>query len=543
MVGPKRSLLTKFTRNQYLVGSLPTLGGLIFGLDISSMSAQLSNPYYLETFNHPDSTLQGLINAVMPLGSFFGALFNSYLCDLIGRKWCIIISGWSWVIGAIVQSTSKNVGALMGGRVVAGLAVGLASAIVTICRLFLSSAHQAEITKPQLRGRIVSVQQLSIILGIAVQYFVQLGFSYLESDKSFRIPWALQLIPGAILGSLMFIFPESPRWLMDHGRDDEALQILADVHAAGDTEDPLVQLEFSEIKRQIAFDNQQGAKSYLDLLKPDVRLRVFLGCADQMWSQLSGMNVMMYYVVYVFQGAGLQGRRAELIASSVQYALALVCTVPAVIWLDKIGRRPLLVGGSAAMATCLMIVGALQKTLGHKLEGAEAAATTTWVVTGHKSGSYAIIVFSYLFVCSFSATLGPCSWTYASEIFPTRVRGKAVSFATASNWIFNFILSMTTPPAFRNIQYRVYFLYGTFNICSFLHFFFMYPETKGRTLEEMEEIFDGTNTFTAWRVPPAKGIKNVADIESSAGRTPSMGEVDDKDLKGGESRVENVHSV
>uniref|UniRef100_A0A0K3CNR6 BY PROTMAP: gi/472582858/gb/EMS20529.1/ MFS glucose transporter [Rhodosporidium toruloides NP11] gi/647402119/emb/CDR48427.1/ RHTO0S17e03356g1_1 [Rhodosporidium toruloides] n=1 Tax=Rhodotorula toruloides TaxID=5286 RepID=A0A0K3CNR6_RHOTO len=542
MVAPKRSLLTKFTRNQYLVGSLPTLGGLIFGLDISSMSAQLSNPYYLETFNHPDSTLQGLINAVMPLGSFFGALFNSYLCDLIGRKWCIIISGWLWVIGAIVQSTAKNVGALMGGRVVAGLAVGLASAIVTICAFSLSSDHQAEITKPQLRGRIVSVQQLAIIVGIAVQYFIQFGFSYLESDKSFRIPWALQLIPGAILGSLMFIFPESPRWLMDHGRDDEALQILADVHAAGDTEDALVQLEFSEIKRQIAFDNQQGAKSYLDLLKPDVRLRVFLGCADQMWSQLSGMNVMMYYVVYVFQGAGLQGRRAELIASSVQYALAVVCTLPAVIWLDKIGRRPLLVGGSAAMATCLMIVGALQKTLGHKIEGAEAAATTTWVVTGHKSGSYAIIVFSYLFVCSFSATLGPCSWTYASEIFPTRVRGKAVSFATASNWIFNFILSMTTPPAFRNIQYRVYFLYGTFNICSFLHFFLMYPETKGRTLEEMEEIFDGTNTFTAWRVPPAKGVKNVTDLES-AGRTPSMGDVDEKDLKGEESRVENVHTV
>ncbi|BGP27342.1 high affinity glucose transporter [Rhodotorula toruloides] len=535
MVAPKRSLLTRFTRNQYLVGSLPTLGGLIFGLDISSMSAQLSNPYYLSTYNHPDSTLQGLINAVMPLGSFFGALFNSYLCDFLGRKWCIIISGWLWVIGAIVQSTSKNVGALMGGRVVAGLAVGLASAIVTI--------YQAEITKPQLRGRIVSIQQLSIIVGICVQYFIQFGFSYLESDNSFRIPWALQLIPGAILGSLMFIFPESPRWLMDHGRDDEALQILADVHAAGDTEDSLVQLEFSEIKRQIAFDNQQGAKSYLDLLKPDVRLRVFLGCADQMWSQLSGMNVMMYYVVYVFQGAGLQGRRAELIASSVQYALAVACTLPAVIWLDKIGRRPLLVGGSAAMATCLMIVGALQKTLGHKLVGAEAAATTTWVVTGHKAGSYAIIVFSYLFVCSFSATLGPVSWTYASEIFPTRVRGKAVSFATASNWIFNFILSMTTPDAFRNIQYRVYFLYGTFNVCSFFHFLFMYPETKGRTLEEMEEIFDGTNTFRAWRAPPAKGAKTVADLESSTGRTPSVGDVDMKDLKGEESRVEHVNAV
>ncbi|BGP35046.1 high affinity glucose transporter [Rhodotorula toruloides] len=340
MVAPKRSLLTKFTRNQYLVGSLPTLGGLIFGLDISSMSAQLSNPYYLETFNHPDSTLQGLINAVMPLGSFFGALFNSYLCDLIGRKWCIIISGWLWVISAVVQSTSKNVGALVGGRVVAGLAVGLASAIVTI--------YQAEITKPQLRGRIVFRSIWHKAIYVPQRWTIRVVLTpsicnYIESDKSFRIPWALQLIPGAILGSLMFIFPESPRWLMDHGRDDEALQILADVHAAGDTEDPLVQLEFSEIKRQIAFDNQQGAKSYLDLLKPDVRLRVFLGCADQMWSQLSGMATV-------------------------------ACTLPAVIWLDKIGRRPLLVGGSAALATCLMIVGALQKTLRHKLEGAEAAS-------------------------------------------------------------------------------------------------------------------------------------------------------------------------
>ncbi|GAA5915305.1 hypothetical protein JCM6882_005184 [Rhodosporidiobolus microsporus] len=509
MATHKRAFITRFTNNPYVAGTLPTIGGVMFGCDISSMSGQLSNPYYLNQFNHPDSGLQGGITAAMPAGSFAGALLNSYISDKIGRKKSIILSGWIWVIGSIIQAVAQNVETLVAGRVIAGVAVGIASAIVTV--------YQAEISKPAVRGRIVSIQQLAIMSGIMIQYFVQYGCSYIDGDASFRLPWALQLIPGLILGTFMFLFPESPRWLMDHDRWDEGLQVLGDIHAQGDTEDAFVRSEYLEVRRQIEYEKTQAAKSYMDLLKPDVRRRVFLGCADQMWSQLSGMNVMMYYTTYIMAGAGLTGRRAELIASSVQYVLGVVFTIPAVIYIDRWGRRPMLLYGAIAMASCLCIVGSLQAHYGRQVEDAAADETTTWVLEADNNVRNAVLVFTYLFVSSFSISWGPCSWTYASEIFPTRVRGKAVSFSTASNWIFNFALSMSTPTAFRNIQYKTYFLYMTFNWVAALHVFFMFPETKGRTLEEMEVLFNSGHAFAAWKLKNVEAhssaVNVVKDIE------------------------------
>ncbi|CDR44504.1 RHTO0S09e05094g1_1 [Rhodotorula toruloides] len=515
---PKRSLVTRFTTNNYVAGMLPTLAGFMFGCDLISMSGQVSNPAYLEQFNHPNSNLQGAITAAMPAGSFGGALINSYLSDKIGRKWCIIISGWVWVLGCIIQAASFNVRTLVAGRVVAGLAVGLGSAIVTI--------YQAEITRPAIRGRIVATQQLAITFSELLQYFVSFGCSYIANDASFRMPWALQAIPGLILGILMFAFPESPRWLMDHGREEQALQILADVHAEGETENELVQLEYLEIKRQVEFDRTLAARSYLDLLKPEYFRRTFLACITQMWSQLSGNNVMMYYVVYVFQSAGIVGRRGGLIASGVQYALHFVATIPAVIWVDKWGRRPTMMIGMFAMGCCLFAVGAIQATLGQPLHSG-SSATTTWTIVGHTSARNAVIVLSYIFVMLFSMTYGPCSWIFPSEIHHMRVRGKAVSAATATNWMFNFALAWSTPPAFRNIQYKTYFVYGTFCICAAINVFFMFPETKGRTLEEMDDLFAAGHAFSAWRLSSVPK-KTLAEVEAEVADSDMRSEGDNK---------------
>ncbi|POY72856.1 hypothetical protein BMF94_4111 [Rhodotorula taiwanensis] len=530
MVAPaRRSFLTRLTRNPYVAGATPTLGGLIFGCDISSMSAQWDNEVFLAKMGHPSPFRQGGITAAMPAGSFAGALLNSYLADKIGRKRCVILSGWIWVVGCIIMAVANDVRTLIAGRVIGGFAVGIASAIVTV--------YQAEITKPSMRGKIVSIQQLSTMSGIMIQYFVSFGFAQTAGELTFRAPFGLMAIPGALLGSLMFIFPESPRWLMDKDRNEEALQILADVHAAGDTEDALVRLEYNEIKKQIDFDRTQAARSYMDLFKPDVRLRVFLGMSDQMWSQLGGMNVMM------MKAAGLQGRQAGLIASSVQYALGVAFTIPTVFLIDKLGRRPLMFGGAVSMASCLLIVGTLTAAFGHAVNGSGASNTVTWVVDGHPAVRNAIIVFSYLFVCSFASTWGPCSWTYASELTPLRVRAKAVSFATATNWTFNFVLGLTTPQAFHNLQFGVYYLYMAFNILAAIHVFFMFRETKGYSLEQIDEVFANGHPFKAWQVPkdivPAKALqrdlegRHVEDLQHDS-RT------DEKDEKGEFAHVENV---
>ncbi|KAF7760096.1 hypothetical protein Agabi119p4_10772 [Agaricus bisporus var. burnettii] len=505
----------RIASNPYIVGSFACIGGGLFGLDISSMSGVLANQYYLRQFNHPASGPQGAITASMPAGSFIGALAVTYLGDRLGRKPTIILAGLIWVIGSILQCASVNRGMLVVGRIVSGLSVGLSSAIVPI--------YQSEITHPSIRGRIVSLQQWSITWGILIQYFIQFGCSYIEGVASFRIPWGLQMIPAIVLSYGMMYFPESPRWLYDHGREEEALQVLADLHGRGDIKDETVQFEFHEIKEQVEFERSQGAKSYFDLLKDGNPRRVFLGMSLQMWSQLSGMNVMMYYIVYVFQGAGLTGTRGNLIASSVQYVLNVAMTIPAIIYIDKWGRRPMLLAGTLLMGFWLFLVGGLQGTFGN---WGVVDGNSIWVVSGHDSITKGIIVSSYLFVCSFAVTMGPVSWTYPAELFPLKVRSKAVSIATATNWLFNFCLAYAVPPGLSTIAWKTYFIFGTFNFAAFVHILFMFPETVGRSLEEVEEIFQQGHVFTAWRIGRDVGKKTMEEVvgQKSDKRSDSLEE-------------------
>jgi len=491
----------RIASNPYIVGSFACIGGGLFGLDISSMSGVLSNNYYKRTFAFPGPSAQGAIVASMPAGSLFGALLVTQLADRIGRKKTIILAGMVWVIGSILQCAAVNRGMLVAGRVISGISVGLSSAVVPI--------YQSEITAPSIRGRIVSLQQWSITWGILIQYFIQFGCSYIDGVASFRIPWGLQMIPAIILSLGMTVFPESPRYLFDKGREDEALQVLADLHGGGDPTSEIVVFEFEEIKQQVYIERTEGAKSYLDLLKPGNPRRVFLGCALQMWSRLSGMNVMMYYIIYVFQGAGLTGVRGNLIADAVQYVLNVVLTVPAIIYIDKWGRRPMLLSGTILMGFWLYLVGGLQARFGH---WGVIDDSRVWLISDNDHATKAIIVCSYFFVCSFAITMGPVSWTYPAELYSLKVRGKAVSLATATNWLFNFALAWAVPPGLSTIAWKTYFIFGTFNFAAFIHVFFMYPETVGRTLEEIEEIFKQGNVFTAWRIGRDVGKKSLADV-------------------------------
>ncbi|KAF8829945.1 hypothetical protein HHX47_DHR2000226 [Lentinula edodes] len=461
--------------------------------------------------NPPGSSAQGAIVAAMPAGSFVGALAVTQLADRLGRKRTILLSSLIWVIGSILQCASVNRGMLVVGRIVSGLSIGIASAIVPI--------YQSEITAPAIRGRMVSLQQWSITWGILIQYFIQFGSSYIDGVASFRLPWGLQMIPAIVL----FIGMCAQSLVSHHFRDEEALEILADVHGHGDKNHELVQLEFEEIKQQVIFEKSEGAKSYFDLLKGNIPRRVFLGSSLQMWSQLSGMNVMMYYIVYVFQGSGLTGTRAGLIAASVQYVLNVVATIPAIIYIDKWGRRPMMILGSLFMGTFLFLVGGLQARYGHWGSVNDAPV---WVIDGHAAATKGIIVCSYLFVCSFAVTMGPVSWTYPAEIYSLKTRGKAVSIATATNWIFNFALAWATPPGFANIAWKTYFIFGTFNFAASIHFFFMFPETVGRTLEEIEDIFTEGHAFAPWRIGKHTGEKTLADV---IGQSKEHNSIDEKE--------------
>ncbi|KAH6680396.1 putative high-affinity glucose transporter, partial [Halenospora varia] len=478
--------------NVYVIAAVAVVGGALFGFDISSMSAIISTEPYLCYFNQgplyletdgkcsgPQADVQGGITASMPGGSWLGALVSGYISDILGRKKAIQIGAIIWCIGSILVCASQNIGMLIVGRIINGFSVGICSAQVPV--------YITEIAPPSKRGRLVGCQQWAITWGIMIMFYISYGCSYLSGTAAFRVPWGLQMIPAIFLFCAMLFLPESPRWLARKDRWEEAMQVLALTHAKGDQGSPFVAKEMSEIREVVEFERQNADVTYLELLKPNMINRTHIGIFTQIWSQLTGMNVMMYYITYIFTMAGLGS--SVLLPSSIQYIINVVMTIPALIYIDRWGRRPTLLVGAFLMMVWLFINAGLLATYSvPPYVGQFSSDAESMYITG--APSKAVIACTYLFVASYAPTWGPVSWIYPPELYPLRVRGKAVALATSANWAFNFALAYFVPPAFANITWKVYIVFGVFCFSMFVHAFFMFPETAMKPLEEVEEIFD-----------------------------------------------------
>ncbi|KAI9269425.1 general substrate transporter [Helicostylum pulchrum] len=470
----------KFATNVYVIGGFAAVAGLMFGFDIGSNSGVIGTKQYQEYFNNPSSVLQGGINGALSAGCFVGALLASFPADRYSRKYTLIGASALFVLGAILQSACNGVVMLCAGRVLAGISVGITSMVVPL--------YQSEIAPKEIRGRIVAVQQWSITWGIMIAFWAQYGCQYIDGPAAFRIPWGIQAIPALVVCGGMWMFPFTPRWLASKGRMDEALQVLADIHGNGNPNHPRVQIEMDEIRATIDYDVNVASHRYADLLKPGMLYRVSLGVCLQIWQQLTGMNIIMFYVVFLFQQAGIgSGQESTLIASGVSYVIFVIMTIPAIIYVDKWGRRPTLFFGALLMSIFLWAVGAILATG----EWGINPETGKWVVElGSMAKTNGVAACVYLFVATFGCTWGPLGWIYPAEIYPLRVRATAVSLSTASNWFFNWALNFFVPMLMEEIHYGLYFLFAAFNFLMMIHIYLAYPETKGYTLEEMDIVFE-----------------------------------------------------
>lgn len=477
--------------NIYLIAAIAVIGGGLFGFDISSMSAIIATDNYRCYFNQgneeckgPRSDVQGGITASMAGGSWLASLCSGYISDILGRKKAIMTGAVIWVIGSIITAASQNIAMLIVGRIINGFCVGICSAQVPV--------YISEIAPPSKRGRLVGLQQWAITWGIMIMFYISYGCSFISgSTASFRVPWALQMIPAIILFFGMIILPESPRWLATKDRWEECEQVLILTHGKGDPDSPWVAREYQEIKQWLEIERQSKAVSYVELFSPRYINRTHIGLFTQIWSQLTGMNVMMYYITYVFAMAGLTGNNL-LVSSSIQYVINVVMTVPALIWVDRVGRRPTLLLGSTLMMTWLFANAGILAVYGTpRPDGVDGIKEASTEVSG--AASKAVIACSYLFVASYAPTWGPVSWIYPPELFPNHLRGKAVALATSGNWAFNFALGYFVPPAFVNITWRTYIVFGVFCIAMTIHVFFMFPETAGKPLEEVNAMFEDPN--------------------------------------------------
>ncbi|KAI8629981.1 high-affinity glucose transporter [Xylariaceae sp. FL1651] len=525
--------------NLYVIAATSVIGGALFGFDISSMSAIIATTPYKCQYNAqgndpvtgecrgPNASLQGGITAAMPGGSWLGALFSGWLSDRLGRKTSIQTGALIWIIGSIIIAASMNIPMLIVSRVINGFSVGICSAQVPV--------YISEISPPSKRGRLIGMQQWAITWGIAIMFFLCYGSSFIRGEAAFRLPWGLQIIPAALLFLGLCVLPESPRWLAKKDRWDEAKEVLILVHGKGDPDAPIVAKEMAEIREVIELDRHHADVSWFELVQPRMINRVHIGLFTQIWSQLTGMNVMMYYIAYVFTMAGLGG---DLLPSGIQFIINVVMTVPALIWQDSWGRRPTMLVGAFLMCLFMSLNAGLFAVYSRPATAADHFGTNAISMVIRGAPAKAVIASTYLFVASYAPTWGPVSWTYPPELYPLRVRGKAVALATSGNWAFNFALAYFTPTAFASITWKTYVLFAVFCASMFVHCFFLFPETANKPLEEVAAIFEDSGTglikyigTPAWKTHNDRRTalrveRNVVDPEEKITYTNSSGSVE-----------------
>ncbi|TGO37350.1 hypothetical protein BHYA_0099g00090 [Botrytis hyacinthi] len=500
----------------FLTCLFASLGCMMYGYDQGVMSPILVMENFENEFpTLTSSTLQGWLVASLELGAWFGALFNGYLADKISRKYSMMVAVLIFTLGTGLQTGAQNPSYFFAGRIIGGVGIGMFSMVIPL--------YQAEIAPPELRGSLVSLQQLSITIGTTIAFWLDFGFSFSGGNKckpegiadpyladgtynaaanhghsctgqnqiSWRVPLALQLIPAWTLFIGMFFFPFSPRWLMLKHREEEAVSSLCKLRRL-DANDPLLRAEFLEIKAAVMFDEETQAEQigaggmmapWKALFATHVFKRIFLGCAMMVFQQFTGINAVLYYAPQIFASFGFSSTTTTLLATGVTGILQVLFTLPAVLYLDKFGRKTFLIAGAIGMCICHIVVAAVEGVYEDQWNLNEGLAVTQgWVA----------IVFIWLFAVNFAYSWGPVTWVLAQEIFPASVRSRGVSLVASTNWMFNFIIGLTTKDMLDSMKYGTYIFFAVFSAGGGFFIWKFFPETKDKTLEELDVYFGGS---------------------------------------------------
>ncbi|KIK63060.1 hypothetical protein GYMLUDRAFT_242127 [Collybiopsis luxurians FD-317 M1] len=498
-----RGLLQVQNRRVFAIALFASLGGLLFGYNQGVFSGVLPiNSFDQRMASVVDNAgLKGWFVSILELGAWFGVLVVGYFVDKLSRKYTIELAVVVFCIGVIVQTSARGPQSIYGGRFITGMGVGSLS--------MADSLYNAELALPEIRGSLVALHQLALTSGIMVSFWIDYGTNFIggtgktQSDAAWRIPLALQLIPALILGAGILFMPFSPRWLINQGRDDEALAVLSKVRGLP-PDNELVQIEFLEIKAQYLFEKETSAVTfpgYQDgssgsnfklalaeytslLINPTLLRRIMVGTLTMFFQQWTGVNAILYYAPTVFRNLGLTGNTTSLLATGVvgiaplSYGMFLGMT-PTVIYVDQWGRKPVLVFGAFLMGACHLLVAVLTG-LYHD----------SW--TSHAAAGWAACALVWVFAMGFGFSWGPCSWVIIAEIFPLNIRGKGLSIAVSSNLMNNFIVGQVAPTMINKLGFGTFVFFGVFCLMGGFFILFFVPETKGVSLEEMEEVFGAT---------------------------------------------------
>jgi MFS transporter, SP family, galactose:H+ symporter len=441
----------------YVVASIAALGGLLFGYDTGVISGAvifIKKDFALTTFP------QELVVSMVLLGATIGAFTGGRFADRFGRRVTLIGTSIVFIAGAIICASAPSFAILVAGRVVVGLGIGLASTTVPV--------YISEVSPPAARGWQVSLFQLAITIGILAAYLVDYAFA---KSEAWRWMLGLAAAPGAILGTGMLFLPESPRWLARYSHPESARAVLVRIRGTQEVES-----ELRDILESLAHAEERDAWS--GLLHRTVRPALIVGIGLAIFQQVTGINTVIYYAPTIIQSAGLPSASAAILATVGIGLVNVLMTIVAMWLIDRVGRRPLLLTGIAGMIVSLGVLGLVFRS------GAQNAATVRVAV---------ITLMAY--VTFFAISLGPIFWLLIAEIYPLKIRGQAEGTAAGMNWISNLLVSITFLSLVELIGLaRTFWLYGLLGIGALVFCYYLVPETKGRSLEEIE---------ASWRSGPA----------------------------------------
>lgn len=445
-----------------------TIGGLLFGYDTAVISGavdSLKTYFHInpETFGNMASFYHGATVSSALIGCIIGGAISGFFASGFGRKKSLLVAALLFFLSSLGASHPEALFFCKGDgslpvliafniyRIIGGIGVGLASAI---CPMYI-----AEIAPARMRGKLVSFNQFAIILGMLIVYFVNYFITKGKPQEwidatGWRYMFASNAVPAALFGLFLAFVPETPRYLALNGNDKKALKILAKING-------------SEAADNILAEIKESAHEKVEKVLTYGWKVLIIGILLSVFQQFCGINVVLYYAPTIFKGLGF-GADASMYQTVIMGVVNLLFTTVAIMTVDKFGRKPLLMIGSIGMAIGMFAIG---------------------ILAFHNIIGIGTLIFIIIFTASFMMSWGPICWVMISEIFPNTIRGKAVAIAVAAQWIANFTVSATFPVLTDISESFTYSLYGIMSMLSLIFVWKMVPETKGKTLEDMNKLW------------------------------------------------------
>ncbi|KAJ5798532.1 Sugar transporter STL1 [Penicillium pulvis] len=479
------------------VSTIATMGFLLFGYDQGVMSGIINATDFDDVFTAADgdSVMQALITAVYEAGCLFGAMFALFTADRLGRRRMVMAGATIMIIGVVIQVTSfvdhLPLLQFMFGRVITGIGNGMNTSTIP--------TYQAECSRTSNRGLLICIEGGIIAIGTAIAYWIDFGASYGPPGLTWRFPIAFQIVFGLVIVVGMYFLPDSPRYLISRGKVHEGEYALAAL-AGCEIEDQETQLQKQLVIESIEAAGVAEGAGYRDLLtggRTQHFRRMLIGSSSQIAQQLSGCNAVIYYLPVLMQNSLNMDTFMSDILSGVNMIVYAIFATFSWFFIEKIGRRKLFIGGMAGQMVSMIIVFAC-------------------LIPGTAGPAKGAVFGLFLYMAFFGAAMLPLPWLYPAEISPIRTRAKANAVSTCSNWLFNFTVVMITPVMISSIGWGTYLFFAAWNAVFIPVMYFFYPETAGRSLEEIDIIFAKGYCEKISYVKAARELPKLTDEEVEA---------------------------